>query len=83
MIDAGYEAFAEAWSPIIDVFDAEGVRFALEVHPTEIAYTGPLSIEWEDAGMDRDFGAQDALAFVRRTDFPASDVAFDAAFSRD
>jgi sugar phosphate isomerase/epimerase len=183
-IDAGYEAFAEAWSPIIDVFDAEGVRFALEVHPTEIAYdfvttaraldavgrrpgfglnfdpshlehqfldcaafvrefadriyhvhvkdakrrldgrssilgghldfgtpgrgwdfvspghgdvdfesifrelnrigyTGPLSIEWEDAGMDRDFGAQDALAFVRRTDFPASTVAFDAAFARD
>ncbi|HWT95493.1 MAG TPA: sugar phosphate isomerase/epimerase family protein [Solirubrobacteraceae bacterium] len=183
-IDAGYEAFAEAWSPIIDVFDAEGVKFALEVHPTEIAYdvvttartldaigrrpgfginfdpshlehqfldsaafvrefadriyhvhvkdakrrldgrssilgghldfgqpgrgwdfvspghgdvdfesifrelnrigyTGPLSIEWEDAGMDRDFGAQDALAYVRRTDFPASTVAFDAAFSRD
>lgn len=184
VVERGYEAFAEAWSPIIDVFDAEGVRFALEVHPTEIAYdfvttaraleaigrrpgfglnfdpshlehqfldcaafvrefadriyhvhvkdakrrldgrssilgghldfgaagrgwdfvspghgdvdfgsifrelnrigyTGPLSIEWEDAGMDRDFGAPDALAFVRRTDFPASDVAFDAAFSRD
>ena len=37
-IERGYERFAEAWSPIIDVFDAEGVRFALEVHPTEIAY---------------------------------------------
>src|SRR5581483_7773157 len=34
----GYEQFAEAWGPIIDVFDAEGVRFGLEVHPTEIAY---------------------------------------------
>ena len=37
-IERGYERFAEAWGPIIDVFDAEGVRFALEVHPTEIAY---------------------------------------------
>ena len=37
-IEQGYEAFAEAWSPILDVFDAEGVRFGLEVHPTEIAY---------------------------------------------
>ena len=32
------DEFAERWEPIIDVFDAEGVRFALEVHPTEIAY---------------------------------------------
>src|SRR5947208_14211215 len=37
-IERGYEDFAERWSPIVDVFDAEGVRFALEVHPTEIAY---------------------------------------------
>ncbi|HVO55063.1 MAG TPA: sugar phosphate isomerase/epimerase family protein [Solirubrobacterales bacterium] len=37
-IERGYEHFAECWSPIIDVFEAEGVRFALEVHPTEIAY---------------------------------------------
>ena len=35
-----------------------------------IGYTGPLSIEWEDSGMDREYGARDALAFVRRTDFP-------------
>jgi len=181
-IERGYEAFAEAWSPIVDVFEAEGVRFALEVHPTEIAYdfvttrraldaigqregfginldpshfahqlldpalfaeefaerihhvhvkdsrkrldgrrsilgshldfgaaergwdfvspghgdvdfeafvralnrtgyTGPLSIEWEDAGMDRDWGAPDALAFTRRIDFAPSSVAFDAAFA--
>ena len=183
-IERGYDEFAERWGPIIDVFDAEGVRFALEVHPTEIAYdfvttrktlaamdrreafginfdpshlvpqlldsvrfveefadriyhvhvkdskktldgrksilgghlnfgelergwdfvspghgdvdlealiralnrigyAGPLSIEWEDSGMDRDFGAADALAFVRRTDFPASGIAFDAAMQRD
>ena len=37
-VDHGYEDFAERWGPIVDVFDAEGVRFALEVHPTEIAY---------------------------------------------
>jgi sugar phosphate isomerase/epimerase len=50
---------------------------------TRIGYQGPLSIEWEDSGMDREWGAQDALAFVRRTDFPPSDVAFDAAFSKN
>ncbi len=180
-IERGYEQFAERWGPIVDVFEAEGVRFALEVHPTEIAYDfvttrraldaigerrgfalnldpshlvhqlldpaafarefgdriahvhvkdvklrldgrrsilgshldfgaeqrgwdfvspgrgdvdfdallralnrvgydGPLSIEWEDAGMDREHGAREALAFVRATDFPPSSVAFDAAF---
>jgi sugar phosphate isomerase/epimerase len=182
-IEEGYRDFAERWNPIVDVFDQEGVRFALEVHPTEIAYDfvtarkaldavdnrpgfginfdpshfahqfldsaafvqefadriyhvhikdsrkaldgrrsilgghlnfgedgrgwdfvspghgdvdfeslfralnrigyeGPLSIEWEDAGMDREWGAQDALAFVRRTDFEPSAVAFDAAYER-
>jgi len=183
-IDRAYEQFAEAWSPILDVFDHEGVRFGLEVHPTEIAYDfvttrkaldavgnraafginldpshfapqfldaaqfalefaqriyhvhvkdskrrldgrrsilgshlnfgeeqrgwdfvspghgdvnfeeliralnrigydGPLSIEWEDSGMDREYGAQDALAFVRRTDFAPSAVSFDAAMQRE
>jgi sugar phosphate isomerase/epimerase len=38
MIDAGYADFAERWNPILDVFDEVGVRFALEVHPSEIAY---------------------------------------------
>jgi sugar phosphate isomerase/epimerase len=180
-IERSYEEFAERWGPIIDVFDEEGVRFGLEVHPTEIAYDfpttrktldavdrrggfginfdpshfahqfldsaafvlefadriyhvhvkdskktldgrrsilgshlnfgerergwdfvspghgdvdfeallralnrigyeGPLSIEWEDSGMDREWGAEDALAFVRRTDFAPSAVAFDRAF---
>jgi len=182
-IDRGYEDFAARWNPIIDVVDAEGVRFGLEVHPTEIAYDfvttrraltaidhragfginfdpshfahqfldsaafvdefadriyhvhikdsrreldgrrsilgshlnfgesrrswdfvlpghgdvdfegllralnrigydGPLSIEWEDAGMDREWGAQDALAFVRRNDFPRSEFVFDEAMQR-
>src|ERR671923_2236458 len=183
-IDRAYEEFAEAWNPIMDVFDAEGVRFGLEVHPTEIAYdfvttrkalsalddreafginldpshfahqfldtaqfalefadriyhvhvkdskkrldgrrsilgshlnfgeeargwdfvspghgdvnfeelfralnrivyTGPLSIEWEDSGMDREYGARDALAFVRRTDFAPSAVGFHPAFQKE
>jgi sugar phosphate isomerase/epimerase len=182
-VAAGYQDFAERWGPIIDVFDAEGVRFGLEVHPTEIAYdfvttrkalaaidgregfginfdpshfehqfldsagfieefagriyhfhvkdsrrrldgrrsilgghlnfgeaergwdfvspghgdvdfeeciralnrigySGPLSIEWEDSGMDREWGAQDALAYVREVDFEPSAVAFDAAMQR-
>lgn len=38
VIEAGYEDFARRWNPIMDVFDDEGVRFALEVHPSEIAY---------------------------------------------
>jgi sugar phosphate isomerase/epimerase len=182
-IERGYQDFAGRWGPIVDVFDAEGVRFGLEVHPTEIAYDfvttrktldaigrrpgfginldpshfapqfldaaafalefgdrvyhvhvkdskrrldgrrsilashlnfgeeqrgwdlvspghgdvdfetfvralnrigyeGPLSIEWEDAGMDREWGAQDSLAFVRRSDFLPSALAFDAAYER-
>ncbi|MGH3107649.1 MAG: sugar phosphate isomerase/epimerase family protein, partial [Rubrobacter sp.] len=48
-----------------------------------IGYEGPLSIEWEDSGMDREYGAKDALAFARRTDFEPSTQAFDAAFARE
>lgn len=182
-IEKGYEDFARAWNPIMDVFKQEGVRFGLEVHPTEIAYDfvttkktldavgnrpefginldpshfahqfldvaafalqfanriyhvhvkdskrllnglnsilgshldfgdaqrgwtfvslghgdvdfeslfralnrigyqGPLSIEWEDSGMDREWGAVDALKFVRANDFAPSSQAFDAVFSK-
>jgi len=182
MIAAGYEQFAERWNPILDVFGECGVRFALEVHPTEIAYDvysakralealghreefgfnfdpshllwqgidpvefirefpdriyhvhvkdaivmlngrtgilashlgfgdprrgwdfrspgrggvnfeeiiralnqagyeGPLSVEWEDAGMDREHGAREACQFVQKLDFEPSGVAFDAAFA--
>jgi sugar phosphate isomerase/epimerase len=38
MIERGYEDFANRWNPILDVFDEVGVRFAHEVHPSEIAY---------------------------------------------
>jgi sugar phosphate isomerase/epimerase len=184
MIDAGFKEFAERWTPILDAFAADGVRFGLECHPAEIAYDiytaqraldalnghkvfgfnfdpshfvhqmfdpvefinafpdrivhvhvkdskvklsgrnsilgshlsfgdhrrgwdfvspghgdvdlegiiralnrvgyqGPLSVEWEDSGMDREHGAREACEFVRKMDFKPSDVAFDAAFAED
>ena len=183
-IDAGYEEFARLWTPILDEFSLAGVQFALEVHPTEIAYdihtteraidalaghasfafnfdpshliwqgidpvkfidafpdriahvhvkdtsvsldgsasilgshlafgdprrgwdfrspgrgdvdfdaivralnrvgyTGPLSVEWEDSGMDRWHGAAEAAGFVRSIDFPPAEGAFDAAFDKE
>lgn len=46
----------------------------------EIGYQGPLSVEWEDSGMDREHGAREACKFVRQLDFAPSQIAFDAAF---
>jgi sugar phosphate isomerase/epimerase len=46
-----------------------------------IGYDGPISIEWEDAGMDRLIGAPEALEFVRKLNFTPPTAAFDAAFS--
>ncbi len=36
--EQGYRDFADRWLPILDVFEKEDVLFALEVHPTEIAF---------------------------------------------
>ena len=47
-----------------------------------MGYAGPLSVEWEDSGMDREHGAKEALDFVRKIDFEPSRVAFDAAFDK-
>lgn len=181
MIDAGFDLLAERWNPILDVFQECGIKFALEVHPSEIAfdiysaqravealdgreefgfnfdpshliwqgvdpaefirffpdriyhvhmkdsavtlngrtgilsshlswgderrgwdfrsvgrggvrfeeiiralnhikYDGPLSVEWEDSGMDRETGAREACQFVKNVDFPPSNIAFDAGF---
>jgi sugar phosphate isomerase/epimerase len=183
-IDVGYQDFAQRWTPIFDFYKEQGIRFALEVHPTEIAYDiitteralravkhhpafginldpshmihqfvdpveliyafpdrifhthvkdsrvqlngrssilsshldfgdrrrgwdfvspgrgdvkwdlivralnrigyqGPLSVEWEDSGMDREYGAQEALGMIRRQDFAPSAVVFDAAFAKN
>jgi sugar phosphate isomerase/epimerase len=49
----------------------------------DIGYEGPLSIEWEDSGMNREQGARESVELVRRLDLVPSDVAFDAAFQRD
>ena len=49
----------------------------------EIKYEGPLSVEWEDAAMDREAGAQEAVDFVKQIDFQPSDRVFDEAFSSD
>ncbi len=48
----------------------------------DTGYTGPLSVEWEDSGMDREQGAREAVQYVRRLDFSPSRRAFDAAFER-
>ena len=49
----------------------------------EIAYDGPLSVEWEDAAMDREAGAQEAVNFVKEIDFSPSNRAFDETFATE
>jgi len=49
----------------------------------DIRYTGPLSVEWEDSGMDREMGAAESCEFVKKVDFSPSTLAFDAAFSKE
>ena len=47
-----------------------------------IGYAGPISIEWEDAGMDRLDGAPEALDFIRSMNgIRPSEASFDAAFA--
>jgi sugar phosphate isomerase/epimerase len=58
--------------------DFERVIVALN----DVGYNGPLSVEWEDSRMDREHGAREAAAFVRKVDFPRSQIAFDAQFDR-
>jgi len=48
----------------------------------DVGYQGPLSVEWEDSGMDREHGAKEALDFVRKLDFSPSTRAFDASFDK-
>ena len=47
-----------------------------------IRYDGPLSVEWEDSGMEREYGASEACDFVRRVDFAPSNIAFDDAMKK-
>ena len=55
------------WDPIIRALNRAG-------------YSGPLSIEWEDSGMEREFGAREACEFTKQLDFAPSGRAFDSAF---
>jgi sugar phosphate isomerase/epimerase len=48
----------------------------------DIGYAGPLSVEWEDGGMDREFGAAESCAYCKRVDFPSSNIVFDAQFDK-
>jgi sugar phosphate isomerase/epimerase len=48
----------------------------------DVNYQGPLSVEWEDSRMDREHGATEAAAFVKKIDFKPSAIAFDAQFDR-
>ncbi len=78
MIEAGFADFAARWNPILDVFDGVGVRFGLEVHPTEIAFdiaSGERALEAighrEAFGFNYDpshFGYQgvDYIEFIHR-----------------
>src|SRR5213075_2388786 len=52
------------------------------VELNDIGYQGPLSVEWEDSRMDREHGAAEAAAFVKKIDFKPSSIAFDAQFDR-
>lgn len=58
------------------MIDFEGIIVGLN----DIDYQGPLSVEWEDERMQREYGAADACRRVRKMDFPSSKIAFDAAF---
>ena len=80
LIDEGFKHFADCWNPILDVFGECGVRFGLEVHPTEIAfdlYTAKRALEAidnrEEFGFNFDpshlhWQGVDSVQFIR--EFP-------------
>ncbi len=38
MLNKGFADFAARWKPILDAYQALGIKYALEVHPSEIAF---------------------------------------------
>ena len=48
-----------------------------------VGYDGPISVEWEDAGMDRLHGAEEAQRYVRSLLWKLPEASFDAAFSKN
>lgn len=49
----------------------------------QAGYEGPISVEWEDSGMEREFGAALAYRYIDQMNFQPSEVAFDAALKND
>jgi sugar phosphate isomerase/epimerase len=77
-----FNSYERAWdfrSPGRGNVDFEAIIRALN----DIGYTGPLSVEWEDGGMNRLHGAKEACAFVKRLMFPTSELAFDGQFAAE
>ncbi len=58
------------WEAVIRALNAAG-------------YSGPLSVEFKDAGMDREYGAEDACKFVKRLDFEPAERHRDDLFSEE
>lgn len=80
MIDRGYADFAAHWKI------GRRTAFGLNFDPSplnEIGYDGPISVEWEDAGMDRELGAPESLEHLRKLAFDKPSAALDAAFSSE
>jgi sugar phosphate isomerase/epimerase len=65
-------------SPGRGKIDFENIIRALN----DIGYSGPLSVEWEDSGMNRETGASEACEFVRYCDFEPSEIKFDEAMKK-
>ena len=49
----------------------------------QMGYEGPLSVEWEDSGMERETGARESYAYIRKMNFSPSGIAFDAALKTE
>jgi sugar phosphate isomerase/epimerase len=75
---ADYRRYWDFRSPGHGDIDFERIIVALN----DVGYNGPLSVEWEDSRMDREHGAAEAAAFVKKMDFKRSNIAFDAQFDR-
>jgi sugar phosphate isomerase/epimerase len=66
-------------SPGRGKIDFENIIRALN----DIGYSGPLSVEWEDSGMNRETGAAEACEFVRYCNFEPSGIKFDDAMKNN
>jgi sugar phosphate isomerase/epimerase len=75
---ADHRRFWDFRSPGHGDIDFERIIVALN----DVGYNGPLSVEWEDSRMDREHGAAEAAALVRKLDFARSNIAFDGQFDR-